>query len=62
MTTHKSALALPLLLLAAICAHADVFSFKADKMSGTKALGRETTVLNGNAEVRSDNWCSRQAA
>jgi lipopolysaccharide export system protein LptA len=24
-------------------------------MSGTKALGRETTVLNGNAEVRSDN-------
>ncbi|MCL1931370.1 MAG: LptA/OstA family protein [Treponema sp.] len=58
MMTHKiaqRALALPLLLLAAVCAHADVFSFKADKMSGTKALGRETTVLNGNAEVRSDN-------
>jgi lipopolysaccharide export system protein LptA len=51
----KIALALPCLLFAAIYAHADVFSFKADKMSGTKALGRETTILIGNAEVRSDN-------
>jgi lipopolysaccharide export system protein LptA len=34
---------------------ADSFSFRADKMSGTKALGRETTILAGNAEVRSDN-------
>jgi len=34
---------------------ADRFSFKADKMSGSKALGRETTILIGNAEVRSDS-------
>jgi len=34
---------------------ADRFSFKADKMSGTKALGKETTILAGNAEVRSNN-------
>jgi lipopolysaccharide export system protein LptA len=44
-----------LLLAAAIGVNADTFSFKADKMSGTKALGREITVLVGNAEVRSDN-------
>ena len=43
------------LLCAAVCAGADTFSFKADRMSGTKALGRETTILAGNAEVRSDN-------
>ena len=36
-------------------AHADTFSFKADRMSGTKALGSERTILSGNAEVRSDN-------
>jgi len=36
-------------------ASADVFTFKADRMSGSKALGRETTILAGNAEVRSDN-------
>jgi len=34
---------------------ADTFSFKADRMSGTKERGRETTILAGNAEVRSDN-------
>jgi len=34
---------------------ADTFSFKADRMSGSRALGRETTILLGNAEVRSDN-------
>ncbi|MCL2245046.1 MAG: LptA/OstA family protein [Treponema sp.] len=28
-------------------------------MSGTKALGRETTILTGNAEVRSDNLLLR---
>jgi len=32
----------------------DTFSFKADRMSGGKATGREITVLTGNAEVRSD--------
>ena len=36
-------------------AGADTFTFKADKMSGTKALGKETTILAGHAEVRSDN-------
>jgi lipopolysaccharide export system protein LptA len=36
-------------------AGADVFTFKADRMSGTKATGKETTILIGNAEVRSDN-------
>jgi len=46
---------LPCLFFAAVYVHADVFSFRADKMSGTKALGRETTILAGNAEVRSDN-------
>ena len=33
---------------------ADTFSFKADRMSGGKATGREITVLSGNAEVQSD--------
>jgi len=36
-------------------AAADVFTFKADSMSGTKAIGKETTILTGNAEVRSNN-------
>jgi lipopolysaccharide export system protein LptA len=35
--------------------HADTFTFKADKMSGGRASGKEITVLVGNAEVRSDN-------
>jgi lipopolysaccharide export system protein LptA len=51
--------ALPFLLCPAICVHADNFSFKADKMSGTKALGKETTILSGNAEVRSDSMLLR---
>jgi len=55
----KIALALPCLLFTAIYAHADIFTFKADKMSGTKALGKETTILTGNAEVRSDNLVLR---
>jgi len=38
---------------------ADVFTFKADRMSGTRALGRETTILIGNAEVRSDSLLLR---
>ena len=38
---------------------ADIFSFRADRMSGTKALGRETTILSGNAEVRSDSLLLR---
>jgi len=38
---------------------ADTFTFSADRMSGTRALGRETTILTGNAEVRSDNLLLR---
>jgi len=58
MIPHKNAkiaLALLCLLFIAMYAHADVFSFKADRMSGSKALGRQTTILSGNAEVRSNN-------
>ncbi|MDR0290523.1 MAG: LptA/OstA family protein [Treponema sp.] len=51
--------ALLCLFFAAAFAHADTFSFRADRMSGTKALGRETTILAGNAEVRSDNLILR---
>ncbi|MDR0442975.1 MAG: hypothetical protein LBH44_06175 [Treponema sp.] len=40
-------------------AAADTFTFKADRMSGSKALGREMTILTGNAEVRSDNLLLR---
>jgi len=38
---------------------ADKFTFRADKMSGSKALGRDTTILIGNAEVKSDNLLLR---
>ena len=38
---------------------ADTFTFKAERMSGSKALGRETIILTGNAEVRSDNLLLR---
>ena len=34
---------------------AETFTFRADSMSGSRALGREITILVGNAEVRSDN-------
>jgi lipopolysaccharide export system protein LptA len=37
----------------------DTFTFKADRMSGGKATGREIIVLNGNAEVRSDKLLLR---
>jgi lipopolysaccharide export system protein LptA len=33
----------------------DIFTFRADRMSGGKAMGKEITILEGNAEVRSDN-------
>jgi len=44
-----------ILLCAFPLAAADQFTFKADVMTGSKALGREVTILSGNAEVRSDN-------
>jgi lipopolysaccharide export system protein LptA len=40
-------------------AGADIFTFKADRMSGSRASGREITVLVGNAEVQSDNLLLR---
>ena len=40
-------------------ASSDTFTFSADRMAGTKALGREVTILTGNAEVRSDNLLLR---
>jgi lipopolysaccharide export system protein LptA len=40
-------------------AAADVFTFKADYMSGGRASGREITVLSGNAEVKSDSLILR---
>ena len=50
---------LPCVLCTALYATADTFSFRADRMSGTKALGMETTILSGNAEVRSDSLILR---
>ena len=38
---------------------ADVFSFRADKMAGGRATGKEVTVLSGNAQVKSDNLVLR---
>jgi len=42
-------------ILASRLPAADVFSFRANSMSGTKAKGKETTILVGNAEVRSNS-------
>jgi lipopolysaccharide export system protein LptA len=46
---------LSLLIFNLSMAAADTFTFNADRMSGSRALGRETTILIGNAEVRSDS-------
>jgi lipopolysaccharide export system protein LptA len=35
--------------------YAETFSFKADKMSGSRATGKEVLILSGNAEVHSDS-------
>ena len=59
MKLLRCACMLPCLFLAALYANADTFTFRADKMSGTKALGKETTILAGNAEVRSDSLLLR---
>ena len=56
MKTIRVLVSICFLIFFTVCgAGADVFTFKADRMSGSKALGRETTILVGNAEVRSDN-------
>jgi lipopolysaccharide export system protein LptA len=56
---YRGRLLFAILLLCGSFASGDTFTFKADKMSGTKALGREVTILTGNAEVRSDNLLLR---
>jgi lipopolysaccharide export system protein LptA len=38
---------------------ADTFTFRADSMIGSRASGKEITILTGNAEVRSDNLLLR---
>ena len=43
-----------LMLILAFPCFSEVFTFRADRMSGSRASGREITVLTGNAEVRSD--------
>jgi lipopolysaccharide export system protein LptA len=48
-----------LLLFCAAAAGADTFTFKANQMSGSRASGKEITVLVGNAEVQSDNLLLR---
>jgi len=54
-TLHHIFVFIPILLIAAVFpVMGDTFSFRADRMSGGKATGREITVLTGNAEVRSD--------
>jgi lipopolysaccharide export system protein LptA len=53
---------LALALLTAVIllpAGADTFTFRADKMSGGRAAGKEITVLTGNAEVHSDSLILR---
>ena len=44
-----------LFVILASTAWGDVFTFKADRMSGGRATGREVTILTGNAEVLSDS-------
>lgn len=39
--------------------HGDIFTFKANRMNGSRVSGKELTVLTGNAEVRSDNLLLR---
>ncbi|MDR1374209.1 MAG: LptA/OstA family protein [Treponema sp.] len=54
MKRTRSGLLLAGLWLLAAAAAADTFTFRADRMSGGRASGREITILQGNAEVRSD--------
>jgi len=59
MKAYRLILALPCLLLAAAHVGADTFTFRAERMSGTRATGREVTILAGNAEVHADNMLIR---
>jgi len=47
------------LLLGSSLFAADTFTFRANRVSGSRALGQEITILTGNAEVRSDNLILR---
>jgi lipopolysaccharide export system protein LptA len=64
-TLYPIPLLIPLLALALsfllplMPVHADTFTFKADRMTGGRAAGKEVTVLEGNAEVKSDNLVLR---
>jgi lipopolysaccharide export system protein LptA len=46
-------------LILAMPVFSDVFTFKANHMSGGRASGREIIILTGDAEVRSDNLLLR---
>lgn len=54
MTAKKYTFVPVLFALCAVPLFADNFSFRADKMTGSRASGKETLVLSGNAEVHSD--------
>ena len=57
---QKTLITIILILLISIrTISAETFTFKADRMSGSRALGRESTILIGNAEVRSNNLLLR---
>jgi len=60
---RRLALALALACMAFAAAHAgaETFTFRADRMSGTRALGGEVTILVGDAEVRTENMVLRAA-
>jgi lipopolysaccharide export system protein LptA len=45
-----------LLLISLFSVFGDTFTFKADHMAGGRASGKEITILQGHAEVRSDNF------
>ena len=59
ISIKKQIIFISIFLLIISSASADTFSFKANRMSGSRALGRETTILIGNAEVRSDSLLLR---
>jgi len=55
MNRNKTAFLIIVLLIFSVnSVTTDTFTFRADMMSGSRALGREITILTGNAEVRSD--------
>ncbi|MCL2806535.1 MAG: hypothetical protein FWD26_11420 [Treponema sp.] len=59
MNLNKSLAFLFLFLFCLGFAQADTFTFRANRMIGSRALGSESTILIGNAEVRSDNLLLR---